>query len=566
MKKLLPYLKYHIKDCIFAPFLKLCEASLELLVPLVVKAMIDGGINGEKGNAYIVKMALILVAFALVGLLFSVTAQYFSARAATGFSSRVRRAIFDKFMNMSFSDIDSTGRTAMLNRMTNDTNQLQTGLNLTLRLFLRSPFVVFGAAIMAFTVNSEVAMVFIPLIVVLCIVVFGIMLWGVPLYKKAQAKLDKILNTTLENLSGARVIRANRLEKDEVESYSKESAELLHRQKIAAGFSSLLNPITFVIINAGIIVALVLGNEKISHGEMTTGDMVAIYGFLSQILVELVKMASLIITMTKAFASASRIEACLEKPDEKLGDIELDKRGEHTVEFKNVSFRYEKNSGDSLEGLSFKAEPSEHIGVIGSTGSGKTTLVNLVAGLYKADGVFIGERDICEYTVSSLRRGIGYVMQKAEIFRGSIRDNLKLRDASAGDDELIEALKIADAYDFVMQKGGLDCEITAGSLSGGQKQRLSIARALVGRPSIIIFDDSSSALDYATDSKIRGNIKALNWKPTVFTVSQRTSSVMDCDKIIVLDGGGVAGIGTHEELLQSSDVYREIYDSQYKED
>ena len=277
MTKLLPYLKYHIKDCICAPFLKLCEASLELLVPLVVKAMIDGGINGEKGNAYIVKMALILVAFALVGLLFSVTAQYFSARAATGFSSRVRRAIFDKFMNMSFSDIDSTGRTAMLNRMTNDTNQLQTGLNLTLRLFLRSPFVVFGAAIMAFTVNSEVAMVFIPLIVVLCIVVFGIMLWGVPLYKKAQAKLDKILNTTLENLSGARVIRANRLEKDEVESYSKESTELLHRQKIAAGFSSLLNPITFVIINAGIIVSLVLGNEKISHGEMTTGDMVAIY-------------------------------------------------------------------------------------------------------------------------------------------------------------------------------------------------------------------------------------------------------------------------------------------------
>ncbi len=566
MKKLLPYLKNYRRDCVLAPFLKLLEASLELLVPLVVQAMIDNGISGGAGRGYIVKMALVLAGFALVGLIFSVTAQYFSARAATGFSSRIRQAIFDKFMNMSFSDIDSTGRTAMLNRMTGDTAQLQTGVNLTLRLFLRSPFVVFGAAIMAFTVNAEVAMVFVPLIVILCVVVFGIMLYGVPLYKKAQAKLDKILSSTLENLSGARVIRANRLEEGERQAYQKESEELLHRQKIAAGFSSLLNPITFVIINLGIVAALLIGNEKITAGQMTTGEMVAIYGYLSQILVELIKMANLIITMTKAFASASRIEACLEKPDEKLGDAEIEKGTPLEVEFEGVSFRYGGNMGDSLENVSFKAKSGEHIGIIGSTGSGKTTLVNLVAGLYPARGVMLGGRPIGDYTVKTLRENIGYVMQKAEIFRGSIRENLKIRDLGAQDDELIRALKTAQAYDFVFEKGGLDAPVSEGALSGGQKQRLSIARALVGEPSVIIFDDSSSALDYATDASMRASVRALPWNPTVFTVSQRTSSVMDCDRIIVLEKGEAVGIGTHEELLVSCEVYKEIYDSQYKED
>lgn len=566
MKKLLPFLKGYRRDCVLAPFLKLCEASLELLVPLVVQAMIDTGIEGRAGNGYIVKMSLLLVGFALVGLGFSVTAQYFSARAATGFSSRVRWAIFDKFMNLSFADIDTTGRHAMLSRMTGDTAQLQTGVNLTLRLFLRSPFVVFGAAIMAFTVNTEVASVFIPVIIVLCVVVFGIMLYGVPLYKKAQGRLDKILSATLENLSGARVIRAFGLEEKQRQDYKRESEELLKRQKIAAGFSSLLSPVTFVVINIGIVAALIIGGEKIHRGQMTTGEMVAIYGYLSQILVELIKMANLIITMTKSFAAASRIEACLEKPDEKLGEAVIEKGTPVSIKFDDVSFCYRGNKGDSLENISFMAGAGEHIGIIGGTGSGKTTLVNLASGMYKSKGVYLNSRPIGEYTIESLRKSIGYVMQKAEIFRGSVRDNLKMRCVNASDEELTEALKTASAYDFVEEKGGLDAPITQGSLSGGQKQRLSIARAIVGKPSLIIFDDSSSALDYATDAKVRGAIRALEWNPTVLTVSQRTSSVMDCDRIIVLDKGRCVGIGTHNDLLATCAVYKEIYDSQYKED
>ncbi len=568
MKKLLKYLKDYRRDCILAPFLKLLEASLELLVPLVVKAMIDGGIEEGRGKGYIFGMAMILVGFAFVGLLFSVTAQYFSARAATGFSAQVRSAIFRKFMNISFDDIDSAGTSVMLNRMTGDTAQLQTGVNLTLRLFLRSPFVVFGAAIMAFTVNTEVAMVFIPLIIILCAVVFSIMLLGVPLYKKAQGSLDRIMNSALENLSGARVIRANRLERAEREAYRKNSGELLKRQKRAAGFSSLLNPVTFVIINGGIITALIMGGERIDGGEMTKGDMVAIYGYLSQILVELIKMASLIITMTKSFASASRIEACLELPDEKGGNKVLSEENGISISFENVSFRYRKNSGDSLKNISFEAKSGESIGIIGGTGSGKTTLVNLAAGLYGASEgtVSINGENISEYTIPSLRQNIGYVMQKAEIFRGSVGDNLKMRSPEADRDEMEMALKCASAWDFVLEKGGIDGMITEGSLSGGQKQRLSIARALVGRPSIIIFDDSSSALDYATDLKVRTAVKELPWNPLVFTVSQRTSSVMDCDRIIVLDRGCAVGIGTHEELLNNCGVYREIYESQYKED
>lgn len=566
MKKLLPYLKDYRRDCILAPFLKLCEASLELLVPLVVQAMIDTGIDGNAGKGYIIRMSLVLVAFALVGLIFSVTAQYFSARAATGFSSRVRWAIFDKFMSLSFTDIDSTGRHAMLSRMTGDTAQLQTGVNLTLRLFLRSPFVVFGAAIMAFTVNTSVAAVFIPVIAVLCAVVFGIMLYGVPLYKKAQARLDKILSSTLENLSGARVVRAFGLEQKQRDDYKRESEELLKRQKIAAGFSSLLNPVTFIVINVGIVVALVMGGEKIHKGEMTTGEMVAIYGYLSQILVELIKMANLIITMTKSFAAASRIESCLEKPDEKLGQEIIEKGTALDLRFENVCFCYSGNKGDSLENISFSAKSGEHIGIIGGTGSGKTTLVNLAAGLYPSKGVYLNSKPIGEYTVEALRENIGYVMQKAEIFRGTVRDNLRIRNRGADDGELESALKAASAYDFIMEKGGLDKEVTQGSLSGGQKQRLSIARAIVGKPAIIIFDDSSSALDYATDAKVRAAVRRLEWNPTVLTVSQRTSSVMDCDRIIVLDKGKTVGIGTHAELLSTCSVYKEIYDSQYKED
>lgn len=577
MKGLLVYLKDYKKESILGPLFKLLEASFELIVPLVVASMIDVGIaNGDK--SYVVKMCLIMAALGVTGLVSSVTAQYFAAKAAVGFATKLRHALFAHIQKLSFSNMDSQGTATLITRMTSDINQLQSGVNMVLRLFLRSPFIVFGAMIMAFTVDVKAALIFVVVIPLLSVVVFGILFLSIPLFGKVQSNLDEVLGITRENLTGVRVIRAFGKEQDEIEKFDRQTDALKHMQVVSAKISALMNPLTYIIINGGLIVLIYTGAVRVEAGILTQGQVVALVNYMSQILVELVKLANLIITVTKAAACGNRVADVFEIPAGMNGqagmsgaaDADIAAVPEKTGEvcFEHVSMRYHEGGEEALTDISFQAGKGETIGVIGGTGSGKTSLVHLIPRFYdvskgsvKVDGV-----DVRDYDTTVLRDKIGIVMQKAVLFKGTIRENLLWGNEKATDEELWQALKIAQAEEFVVQKEGkLDAfiEQEGRNLSGGQKQRLSIARALVKKPEILILDDSASALDYATDAKLRKALKEMPGETTVFIVSQRASSLMHADKIIVLDDGTVAGIGTHEQLLESCEIYQEIYYSQF---
>lgn len=566
MKKLAGFLKGYIPETVFGPLFKLLEASLELIVPLVIAGLIDSGI-GKGDKSYIIKMCLLLVLLGAVGLIFSVTAQFFAAKASCGFVSKMRYALFGHIQTLSYTELDTIGTSTLITRMTNDSNQVQTGLNLTLRLLLRSPFVVFGAMIMAFTIDVKSAITFAVVIPLLCVVVFGIMLISIPLYKKVQARLDGVLGKTRENLHGARVLRAFCREDEETEEFERRNEALTDMQKFVGKISALMNPITYILINAATLMLIYTGAVQVKLGDLTQGEVVALYNYMAQILVELVKMANLIISITKALASAGRIQKVFDTESSmSYGAASLSDVGDG-IEFSNVSLKYSGAGEESISKLSFKAKKGETIGIIGGTGSGKSTLVNLIPRFYDAtDGkITIGGLDISEYSKEGLREAIGVVPQKAVLFSGSIRENMLWGNGSATDEEINAALKIAQASDIVDSKGGLDAHIEQGgkNLSGGQRQRLTIARALVKKPKILILDDSASALDYATDAALRRAIAEGTADMTVFIVSQRTSSIMHADKIILLDDGEAVGIGTHDELLSSSAIYREIYETQF---
>ncbi|MBR2466359.1 MAG: ABC transporter ATP-binding protein [Clostridia bacterium] len=569
MKRLLKYLKYYKKETVLGPLFKLLEASLELIVPLIIAAVIDRGIaTGD--TSYVVKMCLLLVLLGAVGLFFSVTAQYFAAKASVGFVTRVRHALFGHMQKFSYSDIDELGSSGMITKLTADSDKVQSGLNLTLRLLLRSPFVVFGAMIMAFTVDATSALTFAAVIPVLAVVVFGIMLITMPLYKKVQGGVDKILRKTRENISGVRVIRAFGKEEDEISEFKDENEKLTKIQKRTGHVSALMNPLTYVIINVGIIALINVGALRVYEDpSMTKGDVVALYNYMAQILVELIKLANLIISITKALASASRIADVLDKePSQSFGTLENStSASDYYLEFENVSLRYRSSGEDSLTGISFKVRRGETLGIIGGTGSGKTSLINLIPRFYDATGGSIklfGE-DIKNYSEAALRRKIACVPQKAVLFRGTIRENMCWGNPDAEDDELLFAIDTAQAAEVVSDKGGLDARVEQGgrNFSGGQRQRLTIARAIAAKPEILILDDSFSALDYATDAALRRKIRERIKDTTVVIVSQRASSVMDADLIVALDDGEAVGIGTHEELLSGCEIYREIYESQF---
>lgn len=569
MTKLLVYLKDYKKESVLGPLFKLLEASFELIVPLVVASMIDVGIaNRDRG--YILKMCLIMAALGLIGLTCSVTAQFFAAKAAVGFATKLRHGLFEHIQKLSFSQMDREGTSTLITRITSDINQVQSGVNLVLRLFLRSPFIVFGAMIMAFTVDGKAALIFVVVIPILSVIVFGIMLISIPLYKKVQGALDRVLGITRENLTGVRVIRAFGQEEAEVAKFDGETDALRHIQMVAARISALMNPLTYVVINGGLIALIYVGAVRVEAGILTQGQVVALVNYMSQILVELVKLANLIITVTKAVACGNRIQSILEEP---AGMEEKDSRGDEKltgcVEFDHVSMRYYEGGEEALTDIHFKAVKGQTIGVIGGTGSGKSSLVNLIPRFYDAEkgSVKVDGVDVKEYDLTALRDKIGVVMQKAVLFHGTIRENLKWGNESASDEELWEALRTAQAEEFVLQKKNqLDemIEQEGRNLSGGQRQRLSIARALVKKPEILILDDSASALDYATDAALRRSLKEMPGETTVFIVSQRASSLMHADTIIVLDDGNVAGMGTHEELLKTCEVYQEIYYSQFE--
>lgn len=569
MKRLLKYLKSYKKECVLGPLFKMFEATLELIVPLVIAAIVDKGI-GNQSPGFIVKACLFLLLLGAVGLGFSLTAQYFSAKAAVGFVGKLRYALFEKVGTLSYSDIDELGTSTLITRMTQDASKVQSGLNLTLRLLLRSPFVVFGAMIMAFTVDVRSALNFAAVIPLLSIVVFGIMLITMPLYKKAQKGADKLLGRTRENLSGVRVIRAFRQEDEECDAFKGENDVLTAVQRRVGRISALMNPMTYVLINVAILLLIHTGAIEVKHGNLTQGEVVALYNYMSQILVELIKLANLIISITKALASASRIADVLDiEPTENMGTLTVGKHSDVAVEFKNASLIYSGSSEPSLENITFSAKRGETIGIIGGTGSGKTSLINMIGAFYKATSgeVLVDGIEVSEYSRDALRAKIGVVPQAAVLFNGTIRENMLWGNDGATDEEIAAAVHTAQATDVVESKGGLDAMIEQGgkNLSGGQKQRLTIARALVRRPEILILDDSASALDYATDAALRSAIKDIDGNTTVFIVSQRASSIMHADKIIVLDDGSSVGIGTHEELLSSCPVYREIYATQFSE-
>lgn len=575
MKSLLVYLKDYKKETILAPLFKMLEASFELFVPLVMAAVIDVGIAGED-RPYIVKMCLVLIALGIVGLVCSITAQYFSAKAAAGFGTGVRHALFAHIQSFTFTEMDTLGSSTLITRMTSDVNQAQAGVNIVLRLFLRSPFIVFGAMVMAFTVDVKSAVIFVVVIPLLSLIIFGIMLITMPLYRKVQSHLDSVLLTTRENLSGARVIRAFNKEEDEKERFEKENETLTDAQKFVGRISGLMNPLTYIIVNGGIIALIYVGAVRVNIGDLTQGEVVALINYMSQILVELVKLANLIITVTKAVACGNRIENVLKiHPEMENGGVPLeisDAEDVPAVEFVDVSLTYKGAGAESLTGLSFRAEKGQTIGIIGGTGSGKSSLVNLIPRFYDATKgeVRIFGRNIKEYDIESLRRDIGFVLQKAVLFKGTIEENLRWGNESATMEELEEALEISQSKEFVQSKVGqmeFQIEQSGRNLSGGQKQRLTIARALVRRPNILILDDSASALDFATDAALRSAIRGMKEKPTVFIVSQRAASIRYADQIIVLDDGEMAGIGTHTELLKNCPAYQEIYYSQFpKED
>lgn len=569
MFKLLRYLKDYKKESVLAPLFKMLEATFDLLVPLVVAAIIDNGIAGRNVN-YVLKMGGVLVALAVIGLAFSITAQYFAAKASAGFGKKLRHDLFKHIGQLSYTQIDKHGASTFITRMTADINQIQTQVNMVLRLLLRSPFIVIGAMIMAFTVDFKTALVFAVSIPALSVIVYGIMLITIPLYKRVQGMLDKVMGSTRENLNGTRVIRAFNQEEDEILRYDEEN-EILNRFQIFAGrISTLMNPATYIVVNLAIIAILWVGGQRVQTGSLTQGDIVALVNYMSQILVELIKLASLIINLTKAFACARRVNDIFDIPvDMDNGSLTegLDKSVK--VAFENVSLKYEGAGEASIENVNIKVKAGETIGIIGGTGSGKTSLVNLIAGFYEVtEGVVkIEGSDIREFKKSALREKIGVVPQKALLFKGTIRSNLLWGNEEATEEDLIEALKKSQSYEFVMEKeNGLDADVAQSgkNFSGGQKQRLTIARALVRKPEILILDDSSSALDFATDARLRAAIKEMEGV-TTFVVSQRTSSIMHADQIIVLDDGQVAGLGTHEALLKDCDVYREIYESQFKQ-
>lgn len=567
MKKLLKYLHGYEKQCILGPLFKLLEATFELFVPLVVASIVDVGI-GDKNQEYIIKMCLLMVLLGIVGLASAVLAQYFSAVAAVGFSTRLRHAVLEHILKLSYSQVDGLGTSTMITRMTSDINQVQNGINLTLRLLLRSPFVVFGAMVMAFTIDTQAALVFAGVIPLLCIVVFGIMLVTRPMYKRVQMALDRVAAATRQNLTGVRVLRAFCEEESEVTAFEADTENLTKRQLGAGRISNLMNPITYVMINLAVVILVQVGALKVEAGLLTQGMVIALYNYMSQILVELIKMANLIINITKSVACGNRIQAVLEIcPNQENGKV-LPEHLEGTVEFRDVSAKYEGAATESLEHISFKALAGQTIGIIGSTGSGKTTLVNLIPRLYEcSEGeVLLDGKAVADYDLDMLHQMIGVVPQKSVLFKGTIRDNLQWGKKAATDEELWEALSVAQANEVVKNKyGQLSAVVEQGGVnfSGGQRQRLAIARALVRKPRILILDDSASALDYATDAKLRLAIRNMENPPTTFIVSQRAASVRYADQILVLDDGGMVGKGTHEQLIETCPVYQEIFYSQF---
>lgn len=571
MRKLLKYLKHYKAQSVLAPLFKLLEASFELFVPLVVSAIINGIDGGDKGVSFVVYACLILVALGVVGLISAVAAQYFAAKAAVGFSQELRHDLFAKMQTLSYSEIDGLGTGKMITRMTSDVNQVQSGVNLVLRLFMRSPFIVFGAMIMAFLIDAVAGGIFAVAIAVLCAVVFGIMLVSIPLYKKVQGNLDKVTVATRETLTGARVLRAFCKEEEEIQSYNSRVGELTKSQLFVGKISALMNPLTYAVINVAIIVLLYSGAIEFDAGALDRGQVVALYNYMSQILIELIKLANLIITVTKSFACAGRINEILDmRSTLKRGEGSVEESS-HFIEYKNVGVNYSNSPINALEGVSFSVERGETIGIIGGTGAGKTTLVNVLPHFYDvSEGeVLIDGKNVNAYGDEALRDACGIVPQKAVLFEGTIRDNLKWGKNDATEEELASAIESAQAADVIKAKDrGLDEIVEQGgkNFSGGQRQRLTIARALVKKPQILILDDSASALDYATDARLRKSLKNLDYKPTVFIVSQRTSSIRHADKIIVLDGGKQVGIGTHEELLKNNELYREIHYSQFKKE
>ena len=566
------FLKYYKKESILGPLFKLLEASFELMVPLIVARIIDIGIkNGDK--PYIIKMCLLMLLFTFVGLCCSLTAQYFAAKAAVGFAKRVKHALFEHITSLSFSDTDELGTSTLITRMTSDVNQVQSGVNLTIRLLLRSPFVVGGAVFMAFTVDKTSALVFPAVLPLLSAVVIGIMYLSIPLYKNVQQKLDKVLLRTRENLTGVRVIRAFCREDSERTAFETENTALAGIQKYAGRISALMNPVTYLMINIAVIVLIYIGAQRTYDGYITQGAVVALYNYMSQILVELIKLANLIVTVTKAVACGKRINSvfAVGTREESTASEVPSSVGTNAVEFRHACLTYKNAADEALTDISFAAKKGETIGIIGSTGSGKSTLVNMIPCFYPATAgsVLVNGVDVKEYPKDALRGRIGIVMQRARLFSGTIRENLLWGNENATDDEIMDAVRIAQAGDVVDgRKKGLDAEVEQDgrNFSGGQRQRLTIARALVRRPEILILDDSASALDFATDAALRKSLRGLDYDPTVFIVSQRTSSVRSADRIIVLDDGKVAGTGTHSELLENCAVYREIYDSQFRKE
>lgn len=572
MKKLLIYLKAYRKEACLAPIFKMLEAVFELFVPLVIKGIIDYGIAAED-RAYCLRMGLLLLLLAVIGLAMATTAQWFSARAAAGFAAKIKQVLMEHIQKLSYTELDTIGTSTLITRMTSDVNQVQTGTNLVLRLFMRSPFIVFGSMIMAFTIDFKAAMIFVITIPLLSVVVFGIMLSSIPLYKKVQSQLDRVLGITRENLTGVRVIRAFNKEEEEISHFKTENEQFTRLQTFVGKISALMNPLTFVIVNSAILVLVWTGAWRVEGGILTQGAVVALVNYMSQILVELIKLADLIINITKAVACGNRIQKVLEvEPSMENGSkecIEEKRTPANAVDFNHVSLTYSGAGAQSLTDIDLHVKTGQTIGIIGGTGSGKTSVVNLIPRFYDATqgNVLVFGKPVKEQDMESLRSQIAVVPQKAVLFAGTIRENMKWGKEDATDEEIMEALTIAQAAEVVQKKeGGLDAFVEQGgkNLSGGQRQRLTIARALVRQPRILILDDSASALDFATDAALRKAIREMKNAPTVFIVSQRTSSIRFADQILVLDDGKSVGVGTHDELLTTCSVYKEIYDSQYK--
>lgn len=572
MKKLLIYLKTYRKEACLAPIFKMLEAVFELFVPLVIKGIIDYGIAAED-RAYCLRMGLLLLLLAVIGLAMATTAQWFSARAAAGFAAKIKQVLMEHIQKLSYTELDTIGTSTLITRMTSDVNQVQTGTNLVLRLFMRSPFIVFGSMIMAFTIDFKAAMIFVITIPLLSVVVFGIMLSSIPLYKKVQSQLDRVLGITRENLTGVRVIRAFNKEEEEISHFKTENEQFTRLQTFVGKISALMNPLTFVIVNSAILLLVWTGAWRVEGGILTQGAVVALVNYMSQILVELIKLADLIINITKAVACGNRIQKVLEvEPSMENGSkecIEEKSIPANAVDFNNVSLTYAGAGAPSLTDIDLHVKTGQTIGIIGGTGSGKTSVVNLIPRFYDATqgNVLVFGKPVKEQDMESLRSQIAVVPQKAVLFAGTIRENMKWGKEDATDEEIMEAITIAQAAEVVQKKeGGLDAFVEQGgkNLSGGQRQRLTIARALVRKPRILILDDSASALDFATDAALRKAIREMKNAPTVFIVSQRTSSIRFADQILVLDDGKSVGVGTHDELLTTCSVYKEIYDSQYK--